>query len=149
MSKDNKKSNNIKTQNDNIEEENKDIDLNFEWYSKELGAPLVSVASYGLTFSKSAVKKLGKPHSIKIGFDRTNKLIVIKTLEASESDEDSFEFADKKREEYGHVRLNNKGFIKLLISETEYDFEETLRFVLKRYNESPLYILDLKMPVNN
>ena len=134
--------NNGKEKNINKEE------YNFDWYSKDLGAPLVSIAKYGITFSKAAVEKMGNPPAIKLGFDRENKIIGVKLLE--EEGKDGFSFAKKEREDYGYVRINNKGFIKVLRAECEeYDFEETTRFVGKMDNEKGLFIIDLKSPAES
>jgi len=123
----------------------KDENLSFEWYNPELGPPIVSIAEYGLTFNKSAIKKLNNPEAIKLGFDKKNLIIGIKP--AKKEDGNSFEFANKQSR--GYIRVNNKGFVKLIRAYCDdYDFEKTVRFIGRMNNEKNIFVVDLNKPAD-
>jgi hypothetical protein len=126
---------------------NKQKEYNFNWYSKENGPAIISVAYYGITFNKAAVDLLNNPKYIKLGIDKNNKLIAVKPLE--KNSEDSFIFSEKRNEKYGSVRINNKGFIKLIKSTySQYDLSETIQFILEKDKELNMFLVDLNSPVN-
>lgn len=119
--------------------------LEFEWYNPDLGPPIISIAEYGLTFNKSAINKLGNPEAIKIGFDKKNLVIAVK--KAQKEEENSFEFA--KRINRGYIRINNKGFVKLIRAYCDrYDFKQTVRFIGRIDEERDLFIIDLNKPAD-
>jgi len=123
------------------------MDFNFEWFDKKTGAPIISVARYGLTFNKGAVNKMNKPEYVLLGFDKSSQLIGVKVCD--ENEEMKTEFSSRERQ--GYVRINNKQFIKYVASalDDEGKFEtKTLQYIGKWYEDSKLMIIDLKKPYN-
>ncbi len=122
-----------------------DDEIKFEWYNPELGPPIVSIAEYGLTFNNAAINKMENPEAIKIGFDKERLIIGIKP--ASKKDKNSFEFADKQSR--GYIRINNKGFVKLIRAYcNDYDFKQTVRFIGTMDDEKNIFIVDLNKPAD-
>ena len=50
-------------------------DYNFIWLPPSAGAPIVSIASYGISFNSAVIEMLGRPTHVMIGFDEQNQLI--------------------------------------------------------------------------
>lgn len=117
---------------------------NIDWFSPDLGAPLVSIANYGLTFNKAAVVKMKKPEAIKIGIERDKNLIAVKAV--SKNDNYAIKFAE--RENNGYVRINSKALIRLLRANFDYEFDKTVRFIGHMDEDNGLFLIDLKKPVD-
>lgn len=123
------------------------FNFNFEWFDKRVGAPVVSIAKYGLLFSRGAVLKMGNPEYVMLGFDKSDMLIGIKVCDVNE--EMKTEFASKERN--GYVRINNKQFIKYIESSLDEDkkFDKTaIQYMGKWYDDQKLLVIDLKKPMN-
>lgn len=121
--------------------------MEFEWFDTTIGAPIISVASYGLTFSRSAVQKMGTPEYVILGYDKENKIIGIKTCDKSENKK--IEFAGKERG--GNVRINSKSFIRFVFSYMENENliqNRAARFVGVWNSDQQLMTLDLKKPLD-
>ncbi|WP_237718784.1 hypothetical protein, partial [Alkalibacillus haloalkaliphilus] len=89
------------------------MNFNVEWYSPNLGTPIVSIAEYGIVFNKASIVALGSPYAIKLGFDKEKKCIVVLGVNESEYTEDAIVFKDKEKS--GFIRINNKDFIRFIL----------------------------------
>lgn len=124
------------------------MEFNFEWFDVQVGTPIISVASYGITFSRSAVQKMGTPEYVMLGFDKINKVIGVKICDVNEKMK--IPFASKERS--GNVRLNNKDFIRFVASNMEDAsiFEKNaVRFTGVWNDEQKIMTVDLKRPINS
>lgn len=123
------------------------MSFNFEWFDKKVGAPIVSVARYGLTFNKGAVLKMNKPEFVVLGFDKINQLIGIQVC--NEDNDMKMEFSSRERQ--GYVRINNKQFVKYVASalddENKFD-AKSIQYIGKWHEELKLMVIDLKKPYN-
>ncbi len=88
------------------------MDFDFEWYNPSIGTPMISLAGYGITFSRSAVNTMRTPAYVKLGFDKQRKLVGI--MVCGKEDKNKFEFAN--REKNNNVRINSRDFIRLISS---------------------------------
>lgn len=121
------------------------MDFNVEWYSPNLGTPIVSLAEYGIVFNKATIVSLGTPHSIKIGFDREKKYIIVVGVTESESTEDAFVF--KSKEKNGFIRINNKDFIRFVLRYCpEIKLDKAKRFLSRM--EDNFLVVDLNSPAD-
>lgn len=121
--------------------------FNFEWFDKKVGAPMISVAKYGLTFNKGAVIKMNRPEYVMLGFDKTNLTIGIKVCD--ETEEMKMEFASRERQ--GYVRINSKQFVKYIESSTDDELKfdnKAIQFIGKWIEEDKLMVVDLRKPYN-
>lgn len=124
------------------------MNYDFEWFDVQVGTPIVSVANYGLTFSRSAVLKMGTPEYVMLGFDKTNKIIAIKVCDDTERMKISF--ASKERN--GNVRISNKDFVRYIASNIDdastFD-KNAIRYTGLWDEENKLMIVDLKRPIKS
>ena len=123
------------------------MSVNFEWFNPKVGTPIVSLASYGITFSKSAVQLMGTPDYVMLGFNRTGRIVGVKICDKTE--ERKIPFAEKMRN--GYVRLNAKDFIRHIISSTgcEHDFgKEVTRYIGTWLQDEKLMLIDLNKPLH-
>lgn len=84
----------------------------FEWFNRELGAMIVTIAEYGLTFNRAAIEALGRPEMVVLGFDRRKHVIGVKPISRSITDSEKHGFLFAGRERNGFVRINSKDFIR-------------------------------------
>jgi len=89
------------------------MEFNVEWYSPNIGTPIVSIAEYGIVFNRASIISLGSPYAIKVGFDREKKYIIVVGVSESEFSDDAFEFVNKEKN--GFIRINNKDFIRFVL----------------------------------
>lgn len=121
------------------------MEFNIEWYSPNLGTPIVSLAEYGVVFNKAAIVSLGSPHSIKLGFDKENKYIIVVGVTEEESTEDTIVFNSKEKN--GFIRINNKDFIRFVLRYCpEIKLDKAKRFL--SIKEGDFLVVDLKSPAD-
>jgi hypothetical protein len=119
--------------------------MGFEWFDPEIGMPMVSIADYGITFSKSAVKILGRPEYVALGFDRENKRIVVK--EVDEDYKNKIPFIDKERN--GYVRINNRDFVRFVMKFLpEVNFSSKATRFLTYYDEEEMLVIEMTRPLD-
>ncbi len=119
----------------------------FWWTAPTGGVPIVSIASYGITFSAGAIEMLGKPEAVLIGFDEKNGVVGVKPLRDAEvQNPKAFRFMERERQ--GYVRIGCKDFVKVLSSRTGIDFTDTVRYAAKMDDSEPLLIVDLDKPLD-
>lgn len=118
------------------------MDFSFEWLDPKIGAPDVSIAQYGLTFSKNAVAAMGDPEFVMLGFDADKRVIGVKVCDKNEIKK--LEFSSRKRN--GYVRLNTKDFISIIERDTEFSFLTTKRYTGKWNDADKLLLIYLDHP---
>ncbi len=119
--------------------------MNFKWYNPKIGAPIVSIAEYGLTFSGGALDALGEPEHVILGFDEQNKVIGVKPC--GKEDARKIPFISKRRSNY--VRISNKDFIRFLESKMQ-DFKvdsKAKRYLAKWDDENKILKIFLEQPL--
>jgi len=101
--------------------------MKYKWYSPTTGAPIVSLAEYGITFNIGAIEIMGKPDYVMLGYDEEENLIGVKPC--NENEKNRIEFYKKIRNKY--IRLANKDFIRFLKSNINKDIK--IEAKAKRY----------------
>jgi hypothetical protein len=120
----------------------------FEVFDPRIGSVSVSVAHYGLTFSRAAVEVMGKPKYIILGFDKSDSVIVIKPAE--ESDPRKIAFIEKEKN--GNVRINSKEFVRMLMRYFPNDDRfsgKASRYLSYWDDEEGALLVDLKRPLDS
>ncbi|MBA7497895.1 hypothetical protein ES704_00629 [subsurface metagenome] len=120
--------------------------MKYEWYSPTTGAPVVSVAEYGITFNNGAIEMMGKPEYVILGYDEENKFIGVKPCDVNE--ENRIEFYKKMKNKY--IRLANKDFIRFLKSIISEDIKiesKAKRYVAKWDKEEKILYIDLNSQI--
>jgi len=118
------------------------IRMIYEWYSPTIGAPVVSLAEYGITFNNGAIEIMGKPEYVILGYNEEKKLIGVKPCD--ENEENKIEFYKKIRNKY--IRLANKDFIRFLKSRISEDIKienKAKRYVAKWDKVEKILYIDL------
>ncbi|NLD46584.1 MAG: hypothetical protein GX660_05220 [Clostridiaceae bacterium] len=118
----------------------------FEFFNPTLGPLSVSIAQYGLTFSRAAVEQLGKPEYIKLGFDKNN--LIVGVAAAEKEDTQAIPFMAKEKN--GYVRINSKDFIRFLMRYFPEDYEQrfsekSIRYLTYWDESFKMLIVDLKV----
>ena len=120
----------------------------FVWSTPSSRAPIVSVASYGITFNSSVIELMKRPEGVMIGFDENNKVVGIKPLcDNEEAISKGFLFASKERK--GYVRIGNKDFIKYVSKKTGKDFSTAVRYIGDWDENEQILIVDLNKPLDS
>jgi len=120
--------------------------MKYEWYSPTTGAPVVSVAEYGITFNNGAIEMMGKPEYVILGYDEENKFIGVKPCD--ETEKNRIEFHKKMKNKY--IRLANKDFIRFLKSIIREDIiieSKAKRYVAKWDKEEKILYIDLNSQI--
>ena len=120
--------------------------MKFEWYSPTTGAPIVSLAEYGITFNIGAIEIMGKPDYVMLGYDEEENLIGVKPCD--ENEENKIEFYKKIRNKY--IRLANKDFIRFLKSIINEDIKieaKAKRYVAKWDKAEKILYIDLNSQI--
>ena len=104
------------------------------------GLPYVSITDNGMTFSKNAVIKMGKPKNVVLLMNEEKKMIAVQICDANE--EGSIQFF--KNIKSINVRINNKDFIYTLSRLMNWNIkEEGYRIVGDWYENEQVMIFDL------
>lgn len=120
----------------------------FIWSTPSSGAPIVSIASYGLTFNASAIELLKKPEKVLLGFDQTAKVIGVKPVTAEDEAEGTKGFTFAKRERSGYIRISNKDFIQYVSNKVGIDLTKTTRFSADWDEDEQVLIIDITKPID-
>ena len=121
--------------------------LTFEWYDRQLGAPTVTVAEYGLVFNESAIRTLGKPGRVMLGFDKRELVIAVKALMGTESlNSRSFPFAERIRG--GFARINSKDFVRYISLYLPQPITKGVRCIARWDEEKKLMMIDLRQALD-
>lgn len=104
------------------------------------GLPYVSITDNGITFSKNAVIKMGKPKNVILLMNEEKKMIAVQICDANE--EGSIQFF--KNTKSINVRINNKDFIYTLSRLMNWNIkEEGYRVLGDWYENEQIMIFDL------
>jgi len=104
------------------------------------GLPYVSITDNGMTFSKNAVVKMGKPKYVVLLINEDDKMIAIQICD--ENEESAIQFA--KNTKSINVRINNKDFLNTLSRLMNWDLkEEGYRVLGEWYESEQVMIFDL------
>ena len=104
------------------------------------GLPYVSITDNGITFSKNAVIKMGKPKNVVLLMNEEKKMIAVQICDANE--EGSIQFF--KNIKSINVRINNKDFIYTLSRLMNWNIkEEGYRILADWYENEQVMIFDL------
>lgn len=116
------------------------------WFNAKLGIATVSLASYGLIFSRAAVVDMQEPAHVKLGLDAKARRILVKPVPAD--DPHAIEFASRQRD--GYVRLNTRDFVRLVRGQLRNkDFGvQTTRYLAKWCPENQVLSVDLDVPLD-
>jgi hypothetical protein len=120
--------------------------MKYEWYSPTTGAPIVSLAEYGITFNIGAIEIMGKPKYVMLGYDEEENLIGVKPCD--ENKENKIEFYKKLRNNY--IRIANKDFIRFLKSRISEDIKieaKAKRYVAKWDKTEKILYIDLNSQI--
>ncbi|MGG0939853.1 hypothetical protein ABHN11_28000 [Brevibacillus centrosporus] len=121
------------------------MQFNVEWFSPSIGTPIISLAEYGIVFNKAAITVLNNAHSIRIGFDRDQKLIIVQGLKEEQSSDDTIAFAERERN--GFIRINNKDFVRFILRYCpEIKLDRAKRFLGRV--EGEFLVVDLNTPAD-
>lgn len=104
------------------------------------GLPYVSITDNGMTFSKNAVIKMGKPKNVVLLMNEEKKMIAVQICDANE--EGSIQFF--KNIKSINVRINNKDFIYTLSRLMNWNIKEDgYRILGDWYENEQVMIFDL------
>ena len=120
----------------------------FEWYDRTIGAPTVTIAEYGLVFNTSAIKALGKPSRIRLGFDKEELVIAVRPMSDGEfPDSTTFPFTERIRR--GVARINSKDFVRYINQFLPEPITRGVRCVARWDEGSNAMLVDLKQAWND
>lgn len=123
--------------------------FDFEYFNPNLGSITVSIAEYGLTFSRAAVEVLGKPEFVLLAFDKNKKVIGI--IPVSNETQNKIEFISKQKN--GYVRINTKDFIRFLMryfpDNPNMFSSKSIRYLTYFDDEANALIVDLTKPLDS
>lgn len=122
------------------------MEYNFVWTNPSAGAPIVSIASYGITFNSATIEMLKKPRNILIGFDTNAKVIGVKPID-DETNPKAYDFAEKERK--GYIRIGNRDLIKYISSQIGIDYSKSIRYLANWDENEQILIVDLMKPLNH
>jgi hypothetical protein len=120
--------------------------MKYEWYSPTTGAPIVSLADYGITFNIGAIEIMCKPEYVMLGYDEEENLIGVKPCD--KNIENRIEFYKKLRNNY--IRIANKDFIRFLKSRISKDIKieaKAKRYVAKWDKTEKILYIDLNSQI--
>lgn len=118
----------------------------FEFFDPKNDSLCVSLAHYGMTFSKNAVESLKHAKHVALAIDRNRRLIGIKPT--TEADEKSFEFVKKPEKNY--VRINNKSFVRMVAAAFDIELKKKTVSYFARFDEaSGMLIVELNKPLKS
>ncbi len=120
----------------------------FEYFNPKLGSVTVSIAEYGLTFSRAAVEVMGKPEYVMLAYDKNRKIVGV--IPVGENEEKKIEFSSKIKN--GNVRINNKDFVRFLMRHFPEDpsmfGSKANRYFTYWDEKEKILIIDLNRPLD-
>lgn len=105
---------------------------NFKKVNLTTGLPYISITINGITFSKSAVIKMGKPSHVVFLISEDEKKIAVQVC--GKDDESAVQFF--KNTKNMNVRMNNKDFLNSLSKLMNWNLEEEGYRILGEWYES-------------
>jgi hypothetical protein len=123
------------------------MSYNFIWSAPSAGAPIVTIASYGITFNNTVIELMGRPEKVLIGYDDDKKVVGVKPLGKDEvQNPRGFPFASRERS--GYVRIGNKDFVKYLSKKNDVDYSRAVRYFGDWDEDEQLLVIDLNSPLD-
>lgn len=121
----------------------------FDFFNPKQGPIIVSVADYGITFSKAAIEVMGRPKYIRIGFDKEKCVLGIMPI--NEEGELQVPFAEK--EKHGYIRINNKEIVRFLMKYFDDNCVRNFGSKATRYltywdEEQALLVVNMRRPLD-
>lgn len=121
------------------------VKYNFIWTAPSGGAPIISIASYGITFNSFVIEIMKRPEKIMMGFDEEKKVVGFKPIYNKKDDNPKcFPFRERK----GYVRIGNRDFIKYISNKTGIDFTNSIRYIADWNEEEQLAVINLMKPMD-
>ncbi|NLK07287.1 MAG: hypothetical protein GX316_01140 [Firmicutes bacterium] len=118
------------------------MDYNFEWFDREIGAPTVTIAEYGLIFNLSAIMTLGEPEGIMLGFDSEQLMLAVRPVKGEEAP-NNVTFPFKERINRGFARINTKDFVRYIKQYFPLPFTKSIRCVARWDEDNNAMLVDL------
>ncbi len=116
---------------------------NFKTYTFTSGLPTMTVSNYGVSFSKAAVVRLGKPEYAKLLINSEEKIFAVQV--SNEFDEDANVFYRKKSNNVITARWNSKELLQMISKMMEWDLEEaSYKIIGEYYPEESAILFDMK-----
>lgn len=103
----------------------------------------MTVSNYGVSFSKAAVVRLGKPEYAKLLINSEEKIFAVQV--SNEFDEDANVFYRKKSNNVITARWNSKELLQMISKMMEWDLEEaSYKIIGEYYPEESAILFDMK-----
>lgn len=118
------------------------MDYNFLWTTPSAGAPIVSIATYGISFNSIVVDLLNRPPKVLLGFDEKNMVIGVKPVIGEVEEPRAYRFAEPGRQ--GVIRIGNKDFLKYVSNKSGIDFRKIKKYLASWDEDSKTLIIDLR-----
>lgn len=116
---------------------------NFKIYTVTSGLPTMTVSSYGVSFSKAAVVRLGKPEYAKLLINSEEKIFAVQV--SDEFDEDANVFYRKKSNNVIAARWNSKELLQMISKLMSWDLgEASYKVSGEYYPEEAAILFDMK-----
>lgn len=119
---------------------------NFKTVNLTIGLPYISITSNGITFSKTAVVKMGAPSHVVLMMNEPEKQIAIQVCDAEKADATAF--VRNKDNKTINVRWNNKDFLNTLSKMMGWDLSaQGYRINGDYYSNENAMLFDLKQAI--
>ena len=112
----------------------------FEPFQMTVGEPSISITPNGVTFSKAAIIKLGKPEYVKLLIQYDKKLLAVKR--STDDEEDAIAFLSPRKKTVS-VRWNNRDLLNTLLQLMKWDPKLRYSIIGSYNNELEAMIFDL------
>lgn len=117
------------------------------WSSQSSGAPIVTIATYGITFNSSTIELMNTPERIKMGYSPKSNKVLIKP--SNKNDSKSFKFAAREKKR-GYIRIGNKDFVKYIANQSNLPLiENSIRFPAEWDSQNNILVVDLNNPIDD
>lgn len=114
--------------------------MEISWYDPSVGTPIVTVATYGLTFNEGAINELKNPNYVRLGYVKEENCIVVQPLKEKETG--AISFAEKRRNKY--IRIQNRDFIRFVTRHFDVDLEKSVRIPVYWDENNGVLLVDLQ-----
>jgi len=109
------------------------MNFNFDWNFVPAGAPYITVSDLGLAFNSPAIKLLGNPEEVVVGFDEEQMTIGVKDAK-NMGDAKAYKFSSRIRN--GWVRIGCRDFVKYLSKISGLSFNPAKKFIARLDKET-------------
>jgi len=117
---------------------------NFKTINLTIGLPYISLTNNGVSFSKTAVVKLGSPSHVLLMINEEEKQIAVKVCEPD--DADATPFVRNKKNSTANVRWNNKDFLNTISKMMDWNLQsDGYRVNGEYFSNERAMLFDLKL----